>query len=158
MAPGARARTTLAALPVVAALPGGCLAFRPSAGGGQSAFVPPRLIRPGGVALPAGYACGEVWTTPRLLRHEPDGRLTVVARGDRNGPWTGVAFPDGAFYIAEGGELEGGRLLRVGPDGTVTIPVQGLPSRGDHHTDGPAPGPDGWLYFGVGTYTNRGSW
>jgi glucose/arabinose dehydrogenase len=80
----------------------------------------------------------------------------VVAAGTRNGPWNGVAFHNGAFYIAEGGELEGGRILRVSTDGKVSALVTNLPSRGDHHTDGPAVSPDGWLYFGQGTASNSG--
>jgi glucose/arabinose dehydrogenase len=164
----------------------GCFRLRSSSGGGQTAFTPPRLIRAEDVALPAGYhlepvvsgltfptgvtfdeagrlyvieagySYGEVWTTPRLLRVEDDGRLATLASGGRNGPWTGVVHHRGAFYVAEGGELEGGRLLRITPDGTVTALLSNLPSRGDHHTNGPAVGPDGWLYVGVGTYTNAG--
>ena len=34
--------------------------------------------------------------------------------------------------------------------------VSNLPSFGDHHTDGPVIGPDGWLYFGQGTASNAG--
>lgn len=164
----------------------GCYGMRPSDGSGQAPFEGPRQVRAEDVALPAGYriepiatgltfptgvafdeagrphvveagyAYGEVWTTPRLLRVEPGGALTTVAEGGRNGPWTGVAFADGTFYIAEGGELEGGGILRITPDGQVTRLIAGLPSRGDHHTNGPAIGPDGWIYFAVGTATNSG--
>src|SRR5207248_1469433 len=104
----------------------------------------------------SGYAYGEVWTKPRLLRVEADGRLTEIASGGRNGPWTGVAFREGNFYVAEGGELEGGRILRITPEGGVTALVSNLPSFGDHHTDGPVFGPDGMLYFGQGTASNSG--
>jgi glucose/arabinose dehydrogenase len=38
----------------------------------------------------------------------------------------------------------------------VTAIVSDLPSRGDHHTNGPVVGPDGWIYFGQGTVTNSG--
>ncbi len=112
----------------------------------------------GGIyVVESGYSYGEVWTTPRLLRIAPDGRsFSQVASGGRNGPWTGVAFHKGAFFIAEGGELEGGRILRVEKDGKVAVLIDDLPSRGDHHTNGPAIGQDGWVYFGVGTYTNSG--
>ncbi|UFS71460.1 PQQ-dependent sugar dehydrogenase [Geomonas sp. RF6] len=103
----------------------------------------------------AGYSYGEVWEVPRLLRVE-DGKLTVVAKGEKNGPWTGVARYGESFYIAEGGELEGGRILRVAHDGTVSVLADNLPTRGDHHTNGPAVGPDGWIYFGLGTVTNSG--
>jgi hypothetical protein len=34
--------------------------------------------------------------------------------------------------------------------------VDGLPSLGDHHTNGPLIGAGGWLYFGQGTATNSG--
>jgi glucose/arabinose dehydrogenase len=163
----------------------GCLAVRPSNGGGQTGFTPPRRIQTGDVAVPEGYRielvardltfptgiafddrgrayvleagyAGEVWTTPRLLRLEADGTRTSLAEGGRNGPWNGVAFHDGAFYIAEGGELEGGRILRVSQSGDVTPLIRDLPSRGDHHTNGPAVGADGRIYFSIGTYTNSG--
>ncbi|MFL6198332.1 MAG: PQQ-dependent sugar dehydrogenase [Thermoanaerobaculia bacterium] len=110
----------------------------------------------GGVyVLEAGYSYGEVWTTPRLLKVNPGGAPTVVATGE-NPPWNGIAFHGGAFYVSEGGEKNGGRILKVTPDGTVTPIVDGLPSLGDHHTDGPAVGSDGWIYFGQGTATNSG--
>jgi glucose/arabinose dehydrogenase len=121
------------------------------------------LTFPTGVAFDArggphvtesGYAYGEVFLTPRLVRIGPDGTLTTVAEGGRNGPWNGLVFADGRFYVAEGGQLEGGRLLRITPDGPMTTILDGLPSRGDHHTNGPAVGPDGWIYFGQGTATN----
>ncbi|MDB6112300.1 MAG: hypothetical protein JWR69_4050, partial [Pedosphaera sp.] len=164
----------------------GCYNLRPSSGGGQARFAPPRQINPADVALPAGYriapvatgltfptgvvldddgrvyvvesgySYGEVWTTPRLLRIEPGGATTVIASGTRNGPWTGVTFQQGKFFIAEGGELEGGRILRISLDGAITALVTNLPSFGDHHSDGPVIGPDGWLYFGQGTASNAG--
>ncbi|HYG67893.1 MAG TPA: PQQ-dependent sugar dehydrogenase, partial [Anaeromyxobacteraceae bacterium] len=46
--------------------------------------------------------------------------------------------------------------LRVAPDGRFEPVASGLPSLGDHHTNGPAIGPDGWIYFGQGTATNSG--
>jgi glucose/arabinose dehydrogenase len=111
----------------------------------------------GGVyVVEAGYAYGEVWTTPRLLRCDPGGRLSEVARGGDNGPWTGVTFHAGAFILGEGGERRGGRILRIGRDGAVTVLAEGLPSVGDHHTNRPTVGPDGYVYFGQGTATNSG--
>ena len=114
----------------------------------------------------SGYSYGEVWTTPRLLRIGPNGEQIPIAAGGRNGPWTGIAFHDGAFFVAEGGVLEGGvleggvleggRILRITPDGAITAIVEDLPSFGDHHTDGPAVSPDGWIYFGQGTASNSG--
>lgn len=164
----------------------GCYVMRPTEGGGQSSFQGTRIADPGDVLVPqgyrvekvaegftfptgvafddagtpyvveSGYSYGEVFTTPQLLRIERDGGKTVIATGRNNGPWTGVAFSRGSFYVAEGGQLEGGRILRVGRDGTMTPLVEGLPSFGDHHTNGPAVGPDGAIYFGQGTATNSG--
>ena len=106
----------------------------------------------------AGYCYGEAFTTPRLLRIEQNGQRTVVASGvsgeQGNGPWNGVLFYEGNFYVAEGGVTRGGRILRVAGDGQVTALVENLPSVGDHHTNGPCIGPDGYLYFAVGTATN----
>src|SRR3954468_23830910 len=53
----------------------------------------------------SGYAYGEVWTTPRLVRIDSNGQLTEVARGD-HAPWTGIDFSDhdNCFYVAQGGE------------------------------------------------------
>lgn len=104
----------------------------------------------------AGYSYGEVWATPRLLRIEENGRSTILVEGQNNGPWTGITFHDGSFYIAEGGTLRGGRIIRVRPNGSMESLVEGLPSTGDHHTNGPVMGPDGMLYFSVGTTTNSG--
>jgi glucose/arabinose dehydrogenase len=179
----AMARPVLLAILILATLQG-CYKLRGHYGGPQSFDAQQRPIQPDDVALPAGYTMeavatgltyptgvsfdadgnvyvveagysyGEIWTTPRLLRVGPDGSTTQVAAGDKNGPWLGVAFHDGAFYVAEGGTMEGGRILRITPDGNITRLVENLPSYGDHHTNGPAIGPDGYVYFGQGVATN----
>jgi glucose/arabinose dehydrogenase len=185
-ATGGRHAQLAAVLMLCLALPG-CYALRASQGGGQTAFERPRefvatdialaagyrvelvasgLTYPTSIAfdgdgrahvVEAGYSYGEDWTTPRLLRIERDGELTEIARGERNGPWTGAVFHEGgAFYVAEGGTLEGGRILRVAADGSTRVIVADLPSRGDHHTNGPAIGPDGAIYFAIGVATNSG--
>ena len=162
----------------------GCFPALPSQGGGQTDFHPPRQIEPADVALldgykieavatgltfpsgvafddqgrvyvtEAGYAYGEVFTTPRLLRVDPDGTLRLITAGE-NPPWNGVAYAGGSFYIAEGGVLEGGRILRVSMNGSITPLVENLPSLGDHHTNGSVV-QDGWVYFGQGVATNSG--
>ena len=164
---------------------GGCHNAGPSYGGGAARFSGHRDVNPADVWLPpgykieavaqgldfptgvtfddqgracvteAGYSYGKVWGTPRLLRVVESGVVEVIARGT-NGPWNGVTFHDGNFYVAEGGEERGGRILKIAPDGTTTALLDGLPSMGDHHTNGPVVGPDGWIYFGQGTATNSG--
>lgn len=163
----------------------GCFSIRASEGGGITAFSRDRVLVPGDVAaapgyqveviatgltfptgiafaadgqpyvVESGYSYGELFTVPRLLRLEPDGGTAVVASGTR-GPWNGLTQLGGDFYVAEGGQLEGGRILRITPQGDTAVVVSGLPSLGDHHTNGPVAGPDGWLYFGQGTATNSG--
>ncbi len=106
--------------------------------------------------LEGGFSYAQKVATPRLLRLEPDGNLTVVVEGEKGrGPWTGVSFHQGNFYISEGGHP--GRILRVPKaGGQIATIVSGLPSGGDHHTNRPVMGPDGWLYFAQGTVTNSG--
>ncbi len=162
----------------------GCFPYLKSAGGGQTEYAPPRELNAADVALPegyqievvaqglsfptgvtfddkgrvyvveAGYSYGEVFTTPRLVRIGAAGQLEVVATGS-NPPWNGVTFYEDAFYVA-GGTLGEGQVSRITPQGEITTLVGGLPSLGDHHTNGPVVGPDGLLYFGQGTATNSG--
>ncbi|HEX8947608.1 MAG TPA: hypothetical protein VF790_01530 [Dissulfurispiraceae bacterium] len=149
-------------------------------------FNPPRAVTASDIALPEGYRIepvvtglafptgiafddngrvyitesgvihGETRTAPRLLRMEPGGKTTVIATGDENRPWSGVAYYKGAFYVTENGEFEGGSILRITPDGAITRLAGNLPALGDHHTSGPVLGPDEWMYFGQGTATNSG--
>jgi glucose/arabinose dehydrogenase len=161
-----------------------CYWMRKSAGGGQTASTS-RAINPEDVALPkgyriepvvsgltfpsamtfdekgipyvieAGYSYGEVWLEPKLLRVDKSGKTSLVAKGGKNGPWTGVTYHRGNFYVAEGGHGEGGKILRITPEGKSTVLTDGLPSFGDHHTNGPVV-KDGYVYFGQGTATNSG--
>jgi sugar lactone lactonase YvrE len=160
-----------------------CYRMRGSNGGGEIDAIPSRKINASDVALhpgykietvasnltfptgvafddqdnmyvvEAGYSYGEVWGEPKLLKIDKAGNTTIVAKGPKNGPWTGVVWHDGAFYIAEGGEMEGGKILRVTTDGKITSLVANLPSVGDHHTNGPVI-KDGYIYFGQGVATN----
>ncbi|UYQ94099.1 PQQ-dependent sugar dehydrogenase [Chitinophaga horti] len=102
----------------------------------------------------AGYVYGEIFTTPRLLKLQQN-KPEVIYSGDKNGPWTGLTFHDGAFYISEGGQMEGGKILRVTPNGKATVIVDSLPGQGDHHTNNPVIW-NGYIYFGQGTATNSG--
>lgn len=160
-----------------------CYRMRKSAGGGQIKGIPGRTITTADIALPpgykieavasgftfpsaavmddkgdlyvieTGYSYGEVWTAPKLIRVTGNGNKETVATGTKNGPWNGVTYYKGNFYIAEGGEMEGGKILKVSPGGTITPLASDLPSVGDHHTNGPVV-KDGFIYFGQGTATN----
>jgi hypothetical protein len=89
----------------------------------------------------------------RVLRLGKDGRAEVVAAGLRP-PVNGLVWHDGGFYLSEGGFP--GRISRLAPDGERTTVVDGLPGRGNYHTNTVAVGPDGWLYWGQGAMTNLG--
>jgi hypothetical protein len=101
----------------------------------------------------SGYSYGEVFREPKLLKINSDRTTTTIATGKENGPWNGVSFYNGSFYVAEGGEKEGGKILRISMNGNSTTLIEGLPSLGDHHTDGPLVN-NGYIYFGQGTATN----
>jgi glucose/arabinose dehydrogenase len=104
-------------------------------------------------AIETGYAYGEVWREPRLVQIKADGAHVTIATGTKNGPWTGLAFHDGNFYVSEGGEAEGGKILRISKHGDITTLADNLPSVGDHHTNMLVI-KDDYIYFGQGTATN----
>lgn len=161
----------------------GCYSMRASKGGGQIKHTAERkinhkdiLLTPGykieaiaeGLTFPtditfdqdgnayvveSGYAYGEVWTEPKLIRL--DQTKTVIAKGEKNGPWNGLVYYNGNFYVSEGGELEGGKILRISPKGETKVLVDNLPSTGDHHTNQLIIQHD-YIYFGQGTATNSG--
>ena len=67
------------------------------------------------------------------------------------GAVTGACFAGEAMIITSTD-----RVVRIDPDGTTTTIVDGLPGRGDHQANHPLLGPDGRIYFGVGSVTNSG--
>jgi glucose/arabinose dehydrogenase len=161
----------------------GCYQMRGSNGGGEIKTLPQRKVDTTAIALPkgykitpvtsgltfptavtfdnagnlyvieSGYSYGEIIEEPKLLKVESNGSTTLIAKGSRNGPWTGVTFQEGNFYVAEGGVAEGGRILKITPDGKIAPLITDLPTFGDHHTNGPAI-KNGYIYFGLGTATN----
>jgi hypothetical protein len=161
----------------------GCFWLHPSMGGGQTRLVVERDPRADDVAVPegygielvatgltfptgvtfdeegipyvveSGYSYGEVFETSRLLRIAPEGIEEIASAAGAG--WMGVAYAEGAFFIAEAGVLQPGRVIRVERDGSIEALVEGLPSLGDHHVNGPVVA-EGWVYFGVGVATNSG--
>ncbi|WP_052374274.1 PQQ-dependent sugar dehydrogenase [Chondromyces apiculatus] len=107
---------------------------------------------------------------PRLLEVGQGGALRTVATGAGSmgavgagsadlarAPWTGITWHEGAFFVAASGARDGaGQILRVSLAGEVVPIVSDLPTVGDHPASGPVVGPDGLLYFGIGSATNAG--
>src|SRR5829696_9398015 len=99
--------------------------FLPPNGAGKASFSGTREVNPADVAVPpgycieavatgltyptgvvtdeqdrlyvveAGYSYGEDFQVPRLLRIDGNNQVTEVARGENNGPWTGVSYHKG---------------------------------------------------------------
>lgn len=103
--------------------------------------------------IETGYSYGEVWREPKLLRVHAGGKSETIATGSKNGPWTGLTYLNGNFYVSEGGAADGGKILRITSQGEITTLVEGLPSIGDHHTNMLVI-KDNYIYFGQGTATN----
>lgn len=133
------------------------------------------------IALPAGfswsvYAHSDEWDNPTVIAFGPDGRLYVgdisgalwaveAAPGDPGGArltrladgfqlLLGLAWHEGELYVASQGKIEA--LRDVDGDGTLearrTV-VDGLPAMilRPHSNNSITFGPDGRLYFGVGS-------
>jgi glucose/arabinose dehydrogenase len=144
----------------------------------------PRDHVPRDILLPEGYTAEVVATglsAPVMTTFGPDGAAYIVESGhkvddpprirrldlgtgqvtiahefseadwNKTGALTGATFVDGGLIVTNTD-----RLLRIGEDGTRTTIVDGLPGRGDHQTNHPVVGPDGKVYFGVGSATNSG--
>ena len=99
--------------------------------------------------LPFGGA-GPGGRVRRLDGADPAG--TIVADGLAH-PITGLCWHGGSLYVSEGGA---GRITRVGPDGTRTAVVDGMPGPGNYHTNMAVVGPDEKLYFSQGAMANLG--
>jgi glucose/arabinose dehydrogenase len=101
----------------------------------------------------SGLPFGGARAGGRIVRVATDGRRTVMLDALRQ-PVNGLTWHDGGFYIAEGGFP--GRISRWVPGEVPRTLLDGLPGRGNYHTNMVAVGPDGWLYFSQGAMTNSG--
>jgi len=73
------------------------------------------------------------------------------SRWHKTGAVTGVCWHQGVLYV-----MNTDTLSRIHSDGTIEDIVTGLPGLGDHQANYPRVGPDGKIYFGVGSATNCG--
>ena len=86
---------------------------------------------------------------PKLLKLSND-RFEIVTDGFFR-PVRGINFLDGNIYVSHGD-----RITMIRPDGTRQDILAGLLCNGDYGLSNIAFGPEGKLYFGVGTVTNSG--
>ncbi len=101
----------------------------------------------------SGYRAGSVSEPARVLRVYPDGSTGEITRGFLP-PVTGVTWYNDSLYVSESGYP--GQITRVFPDGTRETVINNLPTGGDHQLSHVVFGPDGLMYFGIGTVTNSG--
>lgn len=73
------------------------------------------------------------------------------ARWQLTGAVTGACWHKGYLYV-----MNTDTLSRIDEEGRIEDIVTGLPGVGDHQANYPLVGPDGKIYFGVGTATNCG--
>jgi glucose/arabinose dehydrogenase len=86
---------------------------------------------------------------PKILRLR-NGQFEVVA-DNFNVPITGISLLDGNIYVSHRGYIT---LLHS--NGTRQDIISGLPCNGDYSVSNVAFGPEGKIYFGLGTATNSG--
>jgi glucose/arabinose dehydrogenase len=98
----------------------------------------------------AGYAYGELETTPRILKIDINGTVSSFVDRDLFGPITDIIYHQGKLYVANRGKIS------VVENGHVKDTIMGLPSLGDHPIGQMEFGPDGRMYLGIGSATNSG--
>jgi glucose/arabinose dehydrogenase len=86
---------------------------------------------------------------PKVLRMS-EGRIETIADNFIE-PITGISYMEGNIYVSHKGHIS---VLRS--NGTRQEIISGLPSNGDYGVSNVAFGPDGKIYFGIGTITNSG--
>jgi glucose/arabinose dehydrogenase len=96
-----------------------------------------------------GFAYGDPVGPARVLRVAPDGAMAMVADQLR-GPVTDLLWHDGHLYISHLGTIS-----RI-ENGRVRDLVTDLPATWDHQNNQLTVGPDGKIYFGMGSATNSG--
>jgi glucose/arabinose dehydrogenase len=138
----------------------------------------------GDILLPDGYVAEVVATglsAPVMTTFGPDGAAYVVESGHKvddpprvrrvdlttgettiahefsGDDWIETGAVTGAVFVGDAVIVTNtDRLVRIESDGTRRTIVDGLPGRGDHQVNYPLLGPDGKVYFGVGSATNTG--
>lgn len=104
-------------------------------------------------AVESGYRTGQAGGSARILKIGPGGRKTEIARGFTS-PVTGITWYKDSFFVSESGYP--GQVTRVFMDGIRKTILGGLPTGGDHAMSQVVFGPDGKMYFGLGSATNSG--
>jgi glucose/arabinose dehydrogenase len=100
----------------------------------------------------AGYARGELETTSEILKIDVNGTISSFVDRHLYGPITDIAYHQGKLYVFNTGKIS---TVDIQNHHVQDI-IMALPGLVDHYVDQMAFGPDGRLYFGIGTATNSG--
>jgi glucose/arabinose dehydrogenase len=98
----------------------------------------------------AGYVYGDLVAPARILRVTTGGEMHIVA-DQLGGPINDILWHDGKLYISHFGKIS---VMEA--DGAIRDLVRDLPASGGHQNNQISIGPDGKIYFGMGTATNSG--
>jgi glucose/arabinose dehydrogenase len=99
-----------------------------------------------------GFAYVGLFPPPRILKVDHQtGNVSVFIDRGLDAPLTAITFHNGLLYVANGGKVS-----TIDTKGLVNNIIEALPGIGDHYVDQIAFGPDGRMYFDVGTATNSG--
>lgn len=98
----------------------------------------------------AGFAYGDPVAPGRILRVSQTGQMSYVA-DQLGGPINDLLWHNGRLYISHFGKISA-----LETDGRVRDLVTGLPVSFGHQNNQMSVGPDGHIYFGLGTITNSG--
>ena len=100
----------------------------------------------------AGQGFGGLSPTPRILKIDHNGTVSILTDKFLTGPITSMVYHQGKLYVANKGKIS-----TVNPaSGGVQDIITDLPAGGDHPTNAIAFGPDGRMYFQQGSATNSG--
>lgn len=98
----------------------------------------------------AGFAYGDPVAPGRILRISAAGEIEIVA-DQLVGPINDLLWHDGRLYISHFG-----KVAVLDRPGSVRTLVDNLPVSFGHQNNQLTAGPDGMIYFGLGTVTNSG--
>ncbi len=100
----------------------------------------------------SGFVYGPKTTEARIMSVSPTGEVAEIASGF-NGPLNGLdVVDDDTLLVSHRGKIS---QLCLDTGETEDL-IADLPAKGDHHNNEVVAGPDGEIYFGVGTATNAG--
>ncbi|HZI70553.1 MAG TPA: hypothetical protein VFD60_05245, partial [Nitrososphaeraceae archaeon] len=100
----------------------------------------------------AGMGFGGLQPTPRILKIDVNGTVSLLTDRILVGPITNIVYHQGELYVANKAKIS-----TVNPvNGATKDIITGLPAGGDHPTNQIAFGADGRLYFAQGSATNSG--